>query len=410
MTAVLTGGRLLGAAHTDLWAHAAEHGRVPHLPQDRLIEIVRDAGLTGRGGAGFPTHLKMAAVRRPAGERTRFPVVVGNGAEGEPASAKDRTLLERAPHLVLDGLQLAATAVGAPKAYLYVRATMAGRLVRAVEERRAAGWDRVPVVVHRAQEAFLSGEESAVVSALNGGRAVPRDKLRRVTESGVGGAPTLVQNVETLAHLALLARHGAGWFRQVGTARDPGTFLATVSGPVSAPGVFEFPYGVPLGALLAAAGGPVAPLRAVLVGGFHGAWLPAAVDVPVSREGLAPYGASPGAGVVIPLAAGECGLARTAQIVGYLAGAGAKQCGPCRNGLPRLAETLAALARMAADPSLPAGVARLAALVHGRGACGHPDGTVRLIRSAMTVFAGDVTAHLHGTCTEAAARTQGAAR
>ena len=165
------------------------------------------------------------------------------------------------------------------------------------------------------------------------------------------------------------------------------------------------PYGVPLGELLAAAGGPVAPLRAVLVGGFHGAWVPATpVDVPVSREGLAPHGASPGAGVVIPLAAGECGLARTAQIVGYLAAAGAKQCGPCLNGLPRLAATMAALARMDGDPSLPAGVARLSALVHGRGACGHPDGTVRLVRSAMTVFTDDVTAHLHGTCLEGARR------
>ncbi|WP_327004004.1 SLBB domain-containing protein [Dactylosporangium sp. NBC_01737] len=400
----MTAGRLLGAAHTDLRSHAAAHGPLPRPPQEALIGAVRDAGLTGHGGAGFPTHLKLAAVRGHAGGR-RTPVVVGNGAEGEPGSAKDRTLLEHSPHLVLDGLQLAAAAVGAAKAYLYVRQASAGHLARAVEERRAAGWDRVPVAVHRAQETFLSGEESAVVAALGGGRAVPRDKLRRVTESGVGGAPTLVQNVETLAHVALVARHGAGWFRQVGTAREPGTFLATVSGPVAAPGVHEVPHGVALGELLAAAGGPVAPLRAVLVGGFHGAWVPAPLaGVPMSREGLAPYGASPGAGVVVPLAVGECGLARTAQIAGYLAAAGAKQCGPCRNGLPRLAETLAALARMAGDRELPAGVARLAALVHGRGACGHPDGTVRLIRSAMTVFADDVTAHLHGTCLEGARR------
>ncbi|MEV4512804.1 NADH-ubiquinone oxidoreductase-F iron-sulfur binding region domain-containing protein [Dactylosporangium sp. NPDC049525] len=404
MTTVLAAGRLLGAGHAGLRAHAGAHGPLPGLPPEVLIGAVRDAGLTGHGGAGFPTHLKLAAVRGHAGGR-RTPVVVGNGAEGEPASAKDRTLLERAPHLVLDGLQLAAAAVGAAKAYLYVRQATAGQLVRAVQERRAAGWDRAAVVVHHAQEAFLSGEESAVVSALSGGRAVPRDKLRRVTESGVGGAPTLVQNVETLAHLALVARHGAGWFRHVGTAREPGTFLATVSGPVAAPGVHEVPHGVALGELLAAAGGPVAPLRAVLVGGFHGAWVPAPLaGVPMSREGLAPYGASPGAGAVIPLAAGQCGIARTARIVGYLAGAGAQQCGPCLNGLPRLAASMAALARMAGDRDLPAGVARLAALVHGRGACGHPDGTVRLIRSAMTVFADDVTAHLHGTCLEGARR------
>ncbi|GAB3827126.1 NADH-ubiquinone oxidoreductase-F iron-sulfur binding region domain-containing protein [Dactylosporangium cerinum] len=402
MTAVLTAGPLLGTGHPDLRSHAdlrgheTTHGPLPRLPHDVLIGVVRDAGLTGHGGAGFPTHLKLAAVRENGGGR-RPPVVVGNGAEGEPGSAKDRTLLARAPHLVLDGLQLAAAAVGAAKAYLYVRPATAGPLARAVQERRAAGRDAVPVVVHRAQEAFLSGEESAVVSVLSGGRAVPRDKLRRVTESGVGGAPTLVQNVETLAQLALVARHGADWFRR------SRTFLATVTGPVGRPGVYEVPHGVALAALLSAAGGPVPAPRAVLVGGFHGAWVPGdAVEVPVTREGLAPHGASPGAGVVIPLAAGECGLARTAQIVGYLAGAGAKQCGPCLNGLPRLAATMAALARMEGDPSLPAGVARLAALVHGRGACGHPDGTVRLIRSAMTVFAADVTAHLHGGCLEGA--------
>jgi NADH:ubiquinone oxidoreductase subunit F (NADH-binding) len=164
--------------------------------------------------------------------------------------------------------------------------------------------------------------------------------------------------------------------------------------------VHEVPYGVALGALLTAAGAGERPLRAVLVGGFHGAWVPARADLPLSREGLAPYGAAPGAGVVIALAAGECGLARTARIVGYLAEAGARQCGPCRNGLPALAATLAALARMTGDPALPDEVARLAALVHGRGACGHPDGTVRLVRSAMTTFADDVTAHLHGTCVE----------
>jgi NADH:ubiquinone oxidoreductase subunit F (NADH-binding) len=376
-------------------------GPLPWMAPDALIGAVSDAGLTGRGGAGFPTHLKLAAVRRNGAGRAA-PVVVGNGAEGEPASAKDRTLLRRAPHLVLDGLQLAAAAVGAGRAVLYVRQDDAAHLTSAVEQRRAAGRDRVAVAVHHARETFLSGEESAVVAAMNGGRAVPRDKLRRVTDAGVGGAPTLVQNVETLAHVALVARHGPAWFRQAGTARDPGTFLATVSGPVPAPGVHEVPYGVALGALLAAAGAGERPLRAVLVGGFHGAWVPARADLPLSREGLAPYGAAPGAGVVIALAAGECGLARTARIVGYLAEAGARQCGPCRNGLPALAATLAALTRMTGDPALPDEVARLAALVHGRGACGHPDGTVRLVRSAMTTFANDVTAHLHGTCAEEA--------
>jgi NADH:ubiquinone oxidoreductase subunit F (NADH-binding) len=125
-------------------------------------------------------------------------------------------------------------------------------------------------------------------------------------------------------------------------------------------------------------------------------------DLPVSRAGLAPYGASPGAGVVLALPTGVCGLAETARIAGYLAGQVAGQCGPCINGLPRLADTLTALAERRARPGLPAEVERLAALVTGRGACKHPDGTARLIRSALRAFEADVTAHLAGRCLAAA--------
>jgi NADH:ubiquinone oxidoreductase subunit F (NADH-binding) len=214
----------------------------------------------------------------------------------------------------------------------------------------------------------------------------------------VGGAPTLVQNVETLAHLALIARHGAGWFRAAGQPDEPGTFLATVSGAVAAPGVVEAGYGVTLGELIRAAGGASSELAAILVGGYHGGWVPADPALPVSRAALAPFGASPGAGVVVALPVGSCGLVETARIAGYLAGESAGQCGPCVNGLPRLAGSLADLAARRARPGLPAEVDRLARLVEGRGACRHPDGTSRLIRSALRAFDADVAAHLAGRC------------
>ncbi|MEV6495199.1 NADH-ubiquinone oxidoreductase-F iron-sulfur binding region domain-containing protein, partial [Actinoplanes sp. NPDC051633] len=137
--------------------------------------------------------------------------------------------------------------------------------------------------------------------------------------------------------------------------------------------------------------------RAVLVGGYHGAWVPAIPELPVSRAGLGPCGGTPGAGVVHVLPAGRCGLAETARIAGYLAGQVAGQCGPCINGLPRLADTLVALT---AGRTTRAEVERLAALVTGRGACRHPDGTARLIRSGLTTFDADVTAHLSGYCLE----------
>ena len=365
-------------------------GPLPALDGSQIIGTARDAGLTGRGGAGFPVWRKLAAVAGAAGSGSA--VVIGNAAEGEPASAKDRTLLAHRPHLILDGLHLAARAVGAETVHLYAPAAALPALRELVARRGEK------VELHPAVDAFVAGEESAVVSALSGRDAVPADKRIRIVESGLRGRPTLVQNVETLAHLAMIARHGPGWFRSAGLGDEPGTFLATVGGAVARPGVIEAGYGVPLGDLIAAAGGPTADLAAVLIGGYHGGWVPADPRLPVSRRALEPYGASPGAGVVLALPVGACGLAETARIAGYLADQVAGQCGPCVNGLPRIAGTLADLAARRPRPGLPAEVARLARMVTGRGACRHPDGTARLVLSALRQFAADADAHLDGRC------------
>ncbi|GIM91751.1 NADH-ubiquinone oxidoreductase-F iron-sulfur binding region domain-containing protein [Paractinoplanes toevensis] len=375
-------------------AHLARHGRLPVLDGSQIIGMARDAGLTGRGGAGFPVWRKLSAVAAGGGAA----VVVANGAEGEPASKKDRALLAYQPNLVLDGLQLVATATTAEGAHLYAPKAALPALRALLAARAAAGLDRRPVTLHAAPDAFVSGEESAVVSAINGRGAVPADKRIRVVQAGVGGAPTLVQNVETLAHLALIARYGAGWFLSAGTPDEPGTFLATISGAVRRPGVVEAGYGVPLGELIAAAGGATMHLQAVLIGGYHGGWVPADPALPVSRQTLQPYGASPGAGVIVALPAGACGLGETARITGYLAEQVAGQCGPCINGLPRMAATLADLAARRPRAGLAAEAERLARLVSGRGACHHPDGTARLVLSAMRIFEADVAAHLNGRC------------
>jgi NADH:ubiquinone oxidoreductase subunit F (NADH-binding) len=386
--------RLLVASTPDLAVHDQVHGPLP-APHD-LVSLLRDAGLHGHGGAAFPTWRKLAAI--PVGHDS---TVVANGAEGEPASAKDRTLLRTAPHLVLDGLALVGAAVGATRAIVYVPSDLVPLMSRAVGERRVR--DRIAVQVVEAPDTFIAGEETAVVSRLSGGPALPLDKFSRIVESGVDGRPTVLNNVETMAHIALIARHGAQWFRAAGTDEDPGTFLVTVSGAVRRGGVHEDAYGETVGALLDAAGGVSAPVQAVLVGGYHGAWvpMPEAMNVAVSRESLAPYGAAPGAGVLVALPADACGLAATAQVLDYLASQSARQCGPCQFGLPRLAETfrqLATVPRAAATPRLVEEVQRLAALVDGRGACRHPDGTVRLLRSALSAFRNDVAGHLSGTC------------
>ena len=390
--------RLLSAGAPDLDTHLRQAGPLPWAGgPGPLTQLIEASGLTGRGGAGFPSARKLAAVA--AGKRA---VVVANGAEGEPLSSKDRVLLTRAPHLVLDGLQLVAEATDAAEAHVYVPADLADALRAAIAERH--GLDRVAVQVAIAPDRFISGEESAVVSRLSGGLALPRDKSRLVVTAGVRGRPTLVHNVETLAHLALAARRGPAWFREVGTAQEPGSFLATISGGVASPGVYEFGYGVRLGELLAAAGGPSAPLSAVLIGGYHGAWVPFpdAADTPVSRAGLAPFGASPGAGVIAALPATTCGLTQTSRILNYLAEQSAGQCGPCLNGLPVLAETFARLVGRPGTPAAPGAlseVQRMSGLVEGRGACHHPDGTVRLARSALQTFSSDIAAHRAGSCT-----------
>jgi NADH:ubiquinone oxidoreductase subunit F (NADH-binding) len=386
--------RLLPDIRQDLAAHLREHGPLPYRGA-ALIEEIRRAGLTGRGGAGFPTAVKMTAV---AGGRGR-PVVVGNGAEGEPASDKDKYLLAWAPHLVLDGLQLAADAVGARQACLYLHTGGGPRqaVTAALAERAATGWDRLAVAPVDAPPRFLAGEESALASRVGGGPARPTFKRRGVYERGVGGAPTLVQNVETLAHIALIARFGADWFRAVGTADEPGSLLVTVHRADGVSLVSEVPAGALAGGVLDL---DRAPAQAVLTGGYHGAWLPAArvARLPLTAAALRGAGGALGAGVLAALPADRCGLAETARVLRYLAAESAGQCGPCLNGLPRIAAAFGHLAGPRPDHRCLADLERWSGLVAGRGACHHPDGTVRLVRSALTVFAAEIDRHGQGRC------------
>jgi NADH:ubiquinone oxidoreductase subunit F (NADH-binding) len=384
-----------GAVPVDLRTHLQRHGTLPYRGGPRrLIPDIEAAGLTGRGGAAFPVHRKLAAV---AGAGSQ-PVVIGNGAEGEPASNKDKSLLWISPHLVLDGLQLAAEAVGSRTVGLYVHRNprLLRQLTAALAQREAAGTDRVPVELVEAPPRFLAGEESALASVAAGGAALPRLKPPRLSERGVAGRATLVQNAETLAHLALIARYGAAWFRSAGTAAEPGSMLATLHQPSGRMDVVETTLGTPLPDLLT-----LDSADAVLVGGYHGAWLtvPEAQRLTLSNAGLRPLGAAVGAGVLAALPAGRCGLAETARVVRYLALESAGQCGPCFNGLPQMAAALAELAGPRPRPAVRADLERWAGLVSGRGACHHPDGTVRLVRSALRVFGPEISRHAHGLCT-----------
>lgn len=372
------------AGHVDHFGPRPDGGR-------RLIAEVDRAGLRGRGGAGFPTAVKMQAVA----QRHRS-VVVANGTEGEPASSKDKALLTLAPHLVLDGAVAAAEAVGARRVILCIErsaGTAIDAVFAALDERREERLDRLVIEVATTPSRYVVGEESALVQLLNGGEAKPTFVPPRPFERGVGGQPTLVQNVETLAHVGLIERFGAAWFRSVGTLGDPGTMLVTVSGAVRHPGVYEVPLGVAVSAVIAHAGGSSAGLAAVLVGGYFGTWISASDDAVLGRESLGRLRAALGCGVLIALPSGACGLLQTAGIVRWLAAQNAGQCGPCVNGLSAIAAAMDLVAL--ADPGGDAErrLQRWLAMVKGRGACRLPDGTARLVESGLRVFADEVTRH-----------------
>ncbi|WP_254900752.1 NADH-quinone oxidoreductase subunit F [Rhodococcus sp. 1168] len=285
---------LLSGARFDLERHAQLFGPLPHADHS-VIASVGSAGLTGRGGAAFPAGRKMDSLR---GRRA---VVIANGSEGEPLSSKDAVLLSDSPHLVLDGLSIAGAAIEATDSYLVVPEGRAEQLRRAVLERRKSGWDTTAAHIVVSTAGFVSGEKSAVIAAAEGRRPVPKYSPTSSSVSGLKGRPTLVHNVETLAHIATIARFGVDWFRSSGLAGEPGTMLVTLSGAVNRPGVVEVSMGIPIGTLLADIGRTdLRRVRAVLIGGYHGNWLNSNefAGRSLSRASLAPLGAGPGAGVV----------------------------------------------------------------------------------------------------------------
>lgn len=383
--------RLLAGVHEDgspvrLDEHVRRHGELPRRRD--LVDVVAASGLTGRGGGGFPVAQKLRAVA-PRGH-----LVVANGTEGEPISGKDKVLLRCTPHLVIDGAVLAAAAVGARRAVVAVaRGARAERaaVAAAIEERRRARHDGgVAVELAVAPDGFVAGEETALVRAVEGGPALPEFGPKPF-ERGV-----LVQNVESLAHVAQIARYGAEWFRSLGTADEPGSSLVTVSGAVHAPGVYEVALGTPFRELVSGAGGPTEPVQAFLVGGYFGAWV--AADDASARSFLDADFGSLGARAVVALPRSACGVAETARIARYLAGESAGQCGPCVYGLDAIAGALERLARRGGADPRPR-IERWLDQVDGRGACRHPDGAARFVRSALDVFARELDRHAEGRCT-----------
>jgi NADH:ubiquinone oxidoreductase subunit F (NADH-binding) len=318
-------------------------------------------------------------------------------------SRKDRVLLAGSPHLVLDGLSIAAETVGAAEAILCIdrSATTALSVVgTALRERDRAGADHIPIRLEATPGPYVTGEESALVHWINGGEAKPTFVPPRPYERGVKGRPTLVNNVETLANLALIARFRAEWFRGLGTAKDPGSVLITVSGDVGRAGVYEVSLGSGLSSVVRSAELNGKP-KALLVGGYSGIWIDAggADKLTLDSVSLATVKAAVGCGAVSVLGPDACGLMETASIARWLADQSAGQCGPCVHGLPAIAQELDVLVAGDRRGTARRRLAQLLDVVAGRGACHHPDGAVKMVRSALAVFAGEIETHRrHGPC------------
>jgi NADH:ubiquinone oxidoreductase subunit F (NADH-binding) len=382
-TARLLAGWQRTGRPADFAEHLADYGPLPDSAG--LIDRVEAAGLRGRGGAGFPTAIKLRAVA----QRRRSAVVIANGCEAEPASEKDHALLSVAPHLVFDGAQLAARAVGAASVVVCVHRDdpLVASVTAALVQRRG---DPVPTRIVEVPARFVASEESALVNFVNTGVAKPTTKPPRPAERGVRGRPTLVDNVETLAAIALLAR-----------GHQLASMLVTVGGAVRVAGVHEIPLNSTIGAAFGAAGGETQPLQAVLAGGYGGTWLP----MPLAAGFSLASNNFRGLSLLLALPTRACGIAETATILRYLAEESARQCGPCMFGLPAIAEDFALLAAGRTDRQTLHRLRGRLGVIPGRGACAHPDGAARLAATALRVFERDVHTHAMGRpCAFAAQR------
>lgn len=358
---------------------------------DRLVELLQAADLRGRGGAGFPAWRKVAAVADRAATGTPV-VVVANGEEGEPASCKDRYLLRRRPHLVLEGLRIVAGALGATRVIVYVSDETAAERVRAALAERG----EADVEVFLAPRGYVSGEETAVVRALNGGPALPTQKPPRPFESGVDQAPTLVSNVETLARLCQLWTTAATGADAPERAADQ--LLLTMLGPGGA-ALTEVPVGTTLRKVAHRVLGLDVPAGTpALAGGFFSGFLPdAALDAPLDFDGFRRLGTGVGCGSFI-LLPGACPVDLATDVMAFFDRENAHQCGSCFKGTAAMHQALTRLGVGRPEEKDVANLARWGEILPGRGSCATLDGAACLARTLVTQYADVVAAHTSGGC------------
>lgn len=371
-----------------LAAHRGRLGSPAKLTLPQLVAVTERVRLRGRGGAGFPFSKKLEATAAGRGR----PYVVVNLSEGEPASAKDTALARSRPHLILDGAAATAQTLRSREVHVVLpgdRPLVAESMLAAIDERT----DDFRWQTHLGEKRFVAGQSRAVIELMAGRSNRPVTSWAPEAIDGHRGRPTLLSNAETWAQLGWLLLVGEPRFGSLGTETEPGTTLLTLNEEGQTPDVVEVAFGTRWTEVL--------PLprqkQPSLIGGFHGTWatwkeLSVAT---VSVDGMRALGTPLGAGTVISPGEGNCPLLLTSRVVDYLASQSAQRCGPCRNGLPDLAAALRAVGNGTGGDGE---VRRLSSMVSGRGACAHPDGTVRLVASLLTKLPEEVAAHAAGRC------------
>jgi NADH:ubiquinone oxidoreductase subunit F (NADH-binding) len=383
----------------DYAAYRDSGGYRPLAAAEDLLGDVERSGLLGRGGAAFPMAVKLRAVRDNGRRTDSGTVVLANGEEGEPASIKDRWLLRNRPHLVLDGLRLAAAIVNADRAYVYVSDLESARSVEtALSELDADALGASRVAVWTVNPGYIAGEETAAVRALNGGPVKPTDKPPRPFQTGVDGRPTLVSNVETLASLPYIQQHGSAAFRSQGTPQSPGTLLVTVTGADRPPGLYEVPHGLPMAELLALHGVSSDQIRGALLGGYFAGLLNRDVlDATLDHETFRRLGSGLGCGA-ISLITDDCPVAVAASVLAYFDRENAGQCGSCFNGTAAMAAVGGALRDGVATEEDLTRLRRWSVVLRGRGACATLDAATNVAASLLDQFPQAVQHHLDNAC------------
>jgi len=386
-----------------------------------LIQLVKDSGLRGRGGAGFPTGLKWSFVPPP--DRVPGPrYLCVNADESEPGTFKDRYIMEGDPHLLLEGIVITCRAIGANVAYIYIRgefALGAKILERAVEEayrhgalgQSVLGTDfRLDVTVHRGAGAYICGEETSLLTSLEGNRGYPRIKPPFPAVVGAFGQPTIINNVETLANVPPIVERGAAWFRSIGPADDPGPKIYCVSGHVKKPGYVEHAMGLPLRALIHDFAGGILddrPLKAIIPGGSSSQWLtPDKIDTPLGFESLKKVRTMFGSAGTIVMNDSVCVVDALWNILRFYAHESCGQCTPCREGSGWLAKIFERIELGGGREDDIANVLDICDNMRGKTICVFSDATAMPVQSVLDVknypdngaFRAEVEEHIRRKC------------